>query len=206
MHLQAMTYQHREHGQIVPLSSFGRPPRSVEADILERISKGELVLTGYAFPLQLTSRREVVPPQLLEVLEIDLTKREAEGPGLRLIHLKVHSAGESDASSTHLEWENDSVVVAESEQREFTHSADYGRVTIRGMAFDLSGGLCQIVARLHEASRNLDPWLNGKRLMAECGYSFDSIADAFKRHRDPCWRELIEGNRRGLFRLNLHKR
>jgi hypothetical protein len=86
---------------------------------------------------------------------------------------------------------------------EFSHNAGYGRVTMRGLVFNLSGGLCELVRRLHEASLGPDPWLQGKQLLWECGYRSNCISDAFKRHRDPCWRELVEGNGRGLYRLNL---
>jgi hypothetical protein len=71
------------------------------------------------------------------------------------------------------------------------------------MAFELSGGLNGIMRRLHEASRTEEPWLAGKRLLADCGYQSNWLGDVFKRHRNPSWRELIQGNGKGSFRLNL---
>jgi hypothetical protein len=72
---------------------------------------------------------------------------------------------------------------------------------MRGDAFDLSGGLTNLVRLLHEASLTSDPWRNGKKLLEDAGYESLFIGDVFKRHSD--WRELIESNRRGLYRLNL---
>lgn len=169
---------------------------------LDRMTNGELVLTGLAAPISLASRREVIPADIIEVLEISFVDATARAPGLRLIQLKVHEAqGQKGASRS--AWDGSGAGHSPAPD-EFQHNGDYSRVVIRCHVFDLSGGLCQIVARLHEAALSTAPWLVGKQIMAECGYGFALIGDAFKRHQSPSWRELIEGNNRGLYRLNLH--
>jgi len=169
-----------------------------EAEFIARIRRGELVLTGFAKPASNRSRREIIAPDLLEVLELDFETSKARGPGLELILLQVQPALASEDRVASQPNKNGSVW-----SPEFTHNADYTRVEIRGLAFDLSGGLCQIVRRLHEAHLAGDPWLNGKLLLAECNYGSMYMGDIWRRH--PGWRELIASNRRGLYRLNLSR-
>lgn len=178
--------------------------RSLVRHFLQLLSDGTLVLTGLVAPISLASRREVIPPDIVEVLEISFVETTARAPGLKLIRLKVHAAqGAAGGSNDGRRTIQDVGAEASNALSEFTHNVDHSRVTMREHVFDLSGGLCQVVARLHAASCCADPWLIGKQLMAACGYASTFMGSAFKRHHSPCWRELVEGNGRGLYRLNL---
>ncbi|MCO6052364.1 hypothetical protein NGM99_21505 [Mesorhizobium sp. RP14(2022)] len=181
---------------------------------LQLLSQGTLVLTGLVAPIKLSSRREIIPPDIIDALRFDFPGARATAPGLELIHLKVHAVQARENRDVGLRASAEPLAgagmsadaafsAASNAAPEFTHSADYGRVTMRGHAFHLAGGLCQLVALLHAASRSNDPWCVGKQLMADCGYNTTLLSDAFRRHQSPSWRELVAGNGRGLYRLNL---
>lgn len=170
---------------------------------LQLLSQGTLVLTGLVAPIKLSSRREIIPPDIIDALRFDFPGARATAPGLELIHLKVQVRTEENQNSVLERAGGRQRPGREADTAEFTHSADYGRVTMRGHAFHLAGGLCQLVALLHAASRSNDPWCVGKQLMADCGYNTTLLSDAFRRHQSPSWRELVAGNGRGLYRLNL---
>jgi hypothetical protein len=160
----------------------------LEQEFLAMLRRGELVATGLAHPVTLSTKREIIPSHLWDVLTPDFETSEAKGAGLHIVRVEVsRGAATPDGVSTGLP--------------EFTHNADYSRVTIRHHVFDLSGGLTNVVRLLHEASMTADPWRNGKKLLESAGYDSMFLGDVFKRHPD--WRELIEGNGRGLYRLNL---
>lgn len=180
-----------------PFFKYRAIQNELEKRFLERVMKGELVLSAFTDPITPSSRREVLFPELLEVVELDFYYGEAYGHDFKLVKFKVHAAD----PALEQELARARTVVG----NEFTHNANYTRVSIRGIAFDLSGGLSQIVRRLHEASQTEEPWLPGKRLLGDSGYGSSWMGDVFKRYKDPSWRELIEGNGRGSFRLNLRR-
>lgn len=180
-----------------PFFKYRKIETELEERFVERVMKGELVLSAFTDPITPSSRREVLFPELLEVVEFDFFHGEAYGDGFKLVKFQVHAAD----PALEQELARARAVVG----NEFSHNANYTRVSIRRMAFELSGGLSQIVRRLHEASQTEDPWVPGKRLLGDSGYQSSWMGDVFKRYKDPSWRELIEGNGRGSFRLNLRK-
>jgi hypothetical protein len=60
-----------------------------------------------------------------------------------------------------------------------------------------------VVKQLHEASLTSYPWVHGKLLLKKANSGSSTIADLFKSQVDPPWRELIESDRNGQYRLRL---
>lgn len=58
----------------------------------------------------------------------------------------------------------------------------------------------RIIRLLTEAAREGEPWQSGKVLLQEAGSQSYSLSNVFKRH--PIWKELIQSDRRGFYRLN----
>ena len=58
-----------------------------------------------------------------------------------------------------------------------------------------------IIALLHHAARDGTPWQSGKDILAKAGLRCLRVQDVFKSH--PGWRELIEWDGRGAYRLIL---
>jgi hypothetical protein len=83
----------------------------------------------------------------------------------------------------------------------FRHVNDYGEVRVAGRVFNLGHVQSRVVKQLHRAAITGDPWCSGKALLAGAGSSSTRVADLFKSQRD--WRQLIESDRRGNYRLRL---
>ena len=81
----------------------------------------------------------------------------------------------------------------------FRQANDYGEVHVAGRVFNLGPVQSRVVKQLHRAAITRDPWCNGKALLAAAGSSSTRLADLFKSQRD--WRQLIESDRRGNYRL-----
>lgn len=57
----------------------------------------------------------------------------------------------------------------------------------------------RVLRLLADSAEKGDPWQSGKSLLREAGSQSYSLSNLFKRH--PAWRELIESDRRGYYRL-----
>jgi hypothetical protein len=84
------------------------------------------------------------------------------------------------------------------------HTADFSEVVLRGRAFRFRGIQAAVVQRLHEHAEEGRPWVSGKQLLREAGSQSLRLVDVFKRHRD--WRDLIESDGCGAYRLKLQVR
>jgi hypothetical protein len=60
-----------------------------------------------------------------------------------------------------------------------------------------------VVKQLHEASLGSSPWVSGKVLLERADSGSSALADLFKSQVDPPWRELIESDSKGRYRLRL---
>jgi hypothetical protein len=78
-------------------------------------------------------------------------------------------------------------------------SAAYHEVRARGRLFRLGSVQAQVVRVLHEAALAGEPWQNGKAILSAAGSKSLRMSDVFK--SQPHWRELIESNGRGAYRL-----
>lgn len=58
----------------------------------------------------------------------------------------------------------------------------------------------KIIRLLAEAAQQGTPWRSGKALLQEAGSQSYSLSNVFKRH--PIWKQVIQSDRRGYYRLN----
>ncbi len=161
--------------------------------LMAKLRSGELSASGIDRRINITTKREAIDPELWDLLKPGFKNSDAKGPGLHIVHIEVEAAAGGRAART--------AAPPHAPAEEFAFSEGYRRVRIREHKFDFSGGQCTVIRLLHEASRSSDPWVVGKTLIYAAGYNFMYVGDAFRRHKN--WRELIEGNRRGLYRLKL---
>lgn len=78
---------------------------------------------------------------------------------------------------------------------------DYKEVILRGRTYHLGEVQAGIVRQLHEASEGQNPWIHGKTLLAHSSSQAARFQDVFKNKSG--WRDLIESDGRGHYRLNL---
>lgn len=81
----------------------------------------------------------------------------------------------------------------------FAPSPDYQTIRFNGHEFRLGAIQAQVVRLLHDAALADNPWVNGKTVLTTAGSKSLKMSDMFK--SQPQWRDLIESNRRGLYRL-----
>ena len=83
----------------------------------------------------------------------------------------------------------------------FQATPDYRAVVIAHRAFKLGPIQAKIVELLHRAARDGVPWQSGKVILTRAGSRCLRMQDVFK--SQPGWRELIESDGRGAYRLIL---
>lgn len=72
-------------------------------------------------------------------------------------------------------------------------------VRIRGFCFQLGAIQAEVVRVLHAAAEAGQPWQNGKSILTAAGSRSLKMVDVFK--SKPEWRELIQSDGRGNYRL-----
>ena len=82
-----------------------------------------------------------------------------------------------------------------------TASSDFRHVCCNGVHFRLGVVQARVVRLLAEASETGTPWQNGKKVLTQARSRSLRMADVFK--SQPKWRELIESNGRGHYRLRM---
>jgi hypothetical protein len=83
----------------------------------------------------------------------------------------------------------------------FQATPDYRAVVVGHRAFKLGPIQAKIIALLHRAARDGVPWQSGKDILSKAGSRCLRMQDVFK--SQPGWRELIESDGRGAYRLIL---
>ncbi|BCX48601.1 hypothetical protein HAHE_25090 [Haloferula helveola] len=76
----------------------------------------------------------------------------------------------------------------------------YRSVRIAGRTHRFGPIQAGVIALLAEATARGEPWQSGKALLRDAGSECFSMSNLFKRH--PAWREVIESDRRGFYRLS----
>ena len=81
----------------------------------------------------------------------------------------------------------------------FSASADYQQIRCGARQFRLGPIQAQVVRALHAAASGGQAWQSGKTILSAAGSKSLKMSDVFK--SQPHWRELIESNGRGSYRL-----
>lgn len=87
------------------------------------------------------------------------------------------------------------------EASSFVHSEDYQTILMHGKRFRFGFIQAAIIRQLHEASKTNQPWVHGKILLDKAGSQCQQLKNIFKAKVG--WRECIESDGRGYYRLNL---
>ncbi len=87
------------------------------------------------------------------------------------------------------------------QQSDFIYYNDFAKVIIKGEIYHFGKMQSQVVKQLFEAANSNSPWLFGKELLYKAGATTMRLSDLFK--SQPKWRNLIESDRRGNYRLKL---
>ena len=83
----------------------------------------------------------------------------------------------------------------------FQQLNDYSEVHLCGLIFKLGIVQSRVVKQLHSAALTGEPWCHGKTLLHAANSASPRLVDLFKSQRD--WRQLIESDGRGRYRLRL---
>jgi hypothetical protein len=181
----------------------GDPQRESEycrkRHVLEEAFKRKLVdatLIGSGIP-EGRGGREMIEPSLWEVLQIELDFYEdaaSEGCRYEKIEFFKPSAIPANIRSipgwlSNLPGHGSTV---------FTHDPTYEHVSLGSFTFTLGPIQAKIVQQLHEASK-LGEWRPGKVLLARADSQQIKLSEVFKSKQN--WRELIESDGRGRYRL-----
>ena len=83
----------------------------------------------------------------------------------------------------------------------FRQSNDYREVRLGAEVFRFGPVQASVVKALYEAAGSSHPWCEGKALLATAGSASARMADVFKSQLH--WREIIESDGRGRYRLRL---
>jgi hypothetical protein len=81
----------------------------------------------------------------------------------------------------------------------FQHSDDFRSVRVAGRDLVFGALQASILHQLHTAASAGMPWCFGKELLAKAGANSQRMSDVFKSR--PHWRDLIESDGRGRYRL-----
>lgn len=86
----------------------------------------------------------------------------------------------------------------------FTHSKNYQSISIDNSKFRFGYIQAEIIRILHQASKTDNPWVHGKVLLYDSGSTASRIRDIFKSKVN--WKEIIESDGRGYYRLKIEIR
>ena len=78
-------------------------------------------------------------------------------------------------------------------------TTDFRELEIDGKCYYFGEKQSEILRLLHEAALDGQPWQNGKQLLHQVGSESFTLSNVFK-HK-PIWKELIQSNKRGAYRL-----
>lgn len=81
----------------------------------------------------------------------------------------------------------------------FSSSSDFRHVSCKGAHYRFGEVQAQVLRELRSAADKGDSWQSGKELLTLAGSRSMRMADVFK--SQPGWRDLIESNKRGHYRL-----
>jgi hypothetical protein len=80
-------------------------------------------------------------------------------------------------------------------------SSDFSYFIYNGREYTFGEMQAKIIKRLWQAREDGEPWLYGKRLLADVGSGSDRIQSVF--NHNSAWRKIILSDRNGKYKLNL---
>jgi len=169
---------------------------AIEVAFREKLIDREILASGIA---SFGEQREVMPPSIWELLEIDYGMfGDAVGEYRKYEKLEFFEPSAVPLNIRSIpDWLAEDLKT--SGYRTFEHDPDYRHVTLNGIAFTLGPIQSRVVELLHQAAIVRDPWLVGPTTLEKAGSEQRKMVDAFKSCKD--WRLLIDSDGRGMYRL-----
>jgi hypothetical protein len=158
--------------------------------VVDKLVHGEVFATAYTHPLSPSSQRVLIKGELWPLLKPDIHKGTAKGGGLKLLDVWIQEEQPTESDSSNLY-----------HPIKLSPNKDYSVVRTGDIEFKFGVIQSVVVEQLHRASMTSDPWRVGKQLLAEAGAKSKSLGDIFRRTKKPSWRELIEHDGRGRYRI-----
>lgn len=165
--------------------------RTIHESMIDRLKSGELIAHGLDKHGWINEGFTEIAPARWSVLHIRYDLGEVYGPGgLVLVDVQISEA--LDVTQQPQAFGGPDHI--------FEHWSDYRYVKMRGLEFKLGPKQAQVVKLLHAASQTDEPWVHGKVLLGD-SIASKSVYELFKSKKN--WRELIESDGHGRYRLNL---
>ncbi len=174
--------------------------QAIEAAFTELLADGTFFGSGIP---KYGQSREVIHPTLWDVVFVAFQFEEVVGQGrtfykpeffdLTALPLNIRSIPDwLDAELGALGLNN------------FRHDGEYRHVVLNGLDFTLSPLHAKVVALLHQAWLDGEPWRNGAEVLEQAGSAQLKMVDVFKSRSD--WRSLIDSDGKGMYRLRFEPR
>jgi hypothetical protein len=92
---------------------------------------------------------------------------------------------------------------ADQQAATFAISKHFTEVTLHGKLYVFGAAQASIVRQLYEAAKAGRPWVRGTTMTGVAGTRSQKVAALFSHQIDPPWRDLIDSDGRGLYRLKV---
>ncbi|MBN8995163.1 MAG: hypothetical protein J0H94_08045 [Rhizobiales bacterium] len=174
----------------------------VERSFRQAMAEGRAVMSSIT---RFANGRRAVEPSLWDVLDLIFEFDEVNGDGRTYTRPEFFdpaaipkNIGTVPAWLMNLHLQAVGVAAGASG---FSHDPTYTHVKLAGRQFVLGTLQAHVVRVLHEAVEKGAPWVHGKVLLAQAGSTSSNIGTLFK--SQPAWKELIDSDGKGTYRLRL---
>jgi hypothetical protein len=177
----------------------------VERALQDKLLEGTLVASGIT---PYASGRRTIDPSLWDTLEIDYEWETIEDEDRTYKNPEIFEAGAIPRNIRSIpEWLYDLYRTANggvrARETSFAHDPAYTHVALADREFVLGPLQANVVRLLHDAHEGGSSWVHGKVLLEQAGSSSSNLGTLFKSQR--AWKELIESDGRGNYRLRLRQ-
>jgi len=146
------------------------------------------------------SRREVIHPTLWELLHVHYELDEIVGMGRRYESAEFFALDSIPLNVRPIpDWLDAELGAAG--LNAFRHDQDFRHIVLHGIEYALSPLHAKVVAVLHQALLNDEPWQPGKDILERAGSQQMKMVDVFKSRAD--WRAFIDSDAKGMYRLRM---
>jgi hypothetical protein len=146
------------------------------------------------------SRREVIHPTLWELLHVHYELDEIVGMGRRYEKPEFFLLDSIPLNVRPIpDWLDAELGAAG--LNAFRHDQDYRHIVLHGIEYALSPLHAKVVALLHQAWLNDEPWQPGKDILERAGSTQMKMGDVFKLRAD--WKAIIDSDSKGMYRLRM---
>jgi len=204
----SVSAEFRPHPKEERHKEYRRRREPLEAALIEKLVSGELVGTTLGESSDPSSGRDVIHKSRWRHLDIDYDFDDASGGGSVFPNLEIAEVGAIPLNVTYIpDWVLEQTAPDEGCNDMPTgvvQDAGYQHLVIGGRNISFGPYQAKVVAALDEASDTPNPWRSGKELLQAAGSDSRNIGELFRSKSG--WRDLIESDGRGYYRLKISLR